>query len=27
MDYPEFPTYAEIEKLANKINNFVSETK
>ncbi|MFZ9301520.1 MAG: hypothetical protein ACO23V_11175 [Chitinophagaceae bacterium] len=27
MDYPEFPTYAQIEKLADKINNFVSETK
>jgi hypothetical protein len=27
MDYPEFPTYVEIEELANKINNFVSETK
>jgi len=24
MDYPEFPTYAEIEKLADKINSFVS---
>jgi hypothetical protein len=23
-DYPEFPTYEEVEKLANKINNFVS---
>jgi hypothetical protein len=24
MDYPEFPTYEEIEALADKINNFVS---
>jgi hypothetical protein len=24
MDYPEFPSYAEIEKLADKINSFVS---
>jgi len=24
MDYPEFPTYTEIEKLADKINSFVS---
>ena len=24
MDYPEFPTYEQVEKLADKINNFVS---
>ena len=24
MDYPEFPSYEKIEKLANKINDFVS---
>ena len=24
MDYPEFPSYDEIEKLADKINSFVS---
>ena len=24
MDYPEFPTYKYIEKLAEKINSFVS---
>lgn len=24
MDYPEFPTYEQIEALADKINNFVS---
>ena len=24
MDYPEFPSYEKIEKLADKINNFVS---
>ena len=27
MDYPEFPTYQEVEELADKINNFVSSTK
>ena len=24
MDYPDFPSYEEIESLANRINNFVS---
>lgn len=24
MDYPKFPSFEEIEKLANKINEFVS---
>jgi len=24
MEYPDFPTYEQIEELANKINNFVS---
>ncbi len=24
MDYPDFPSYEEIEVLANRINNFVS---
>ena len=24
VDYPEFPTYQEVEELADKINNFVS---